>query len=132
MSGYSHNALSQDDDRSDNKLTKIFRSHCPFQVHHHFEIVPLPNKIISRLTLLLLQLPQKKELAEVHTRTTLGREPATPNIATASVLTATISLTECPDSTNLQSWGLLPWLYAKGNFWDSLMLPWLKKSLKYR
>ncbi len=121
-------ALSRDDNHSDNGLTNIFRSHCPSQVPPHFDIVPLPNKIISRLTSLLLWLPQKKELAEVHTRMTLGRGPATPNIATALVSMATISLTEYPDSTNSQSWGLLPWLYAKGNFQDSLMLPWLKSQ----
>jgi hypothetical protein len=109
-------ALSQDNDRSDDELNNIFRSHCPSQVPPHFEIVSLLNDIISWLTLLLLWLPQKKELAEVHTRTTLGRGPATPNIVTALVLTATIFSTECPNSTNLQSWGLLPWLYTKGNF----------------
>jgi hypothetical protein len=101
-------ALSRDDDRSDDKLTNIFRSHCPSQVPPHFEIVPLPNEIISWLTLLLLWLPQKKELEEAHTRTTLGRGPTTPNIATALVSTATISSKECPDSTSLQSLGLLP------------------------
>jgi hypothetical protein len=109
-------ALSRDDNCSDDELTNIFRSHCPSQVPPHFKIVLLPNEIISWLTSLLLQLPQKKELAEVHTRTTLGRGPTTPNIATASVSTATFSSTECPDSTNLQSWGLSLWLYAKGNF----------------
>jgi hypothetical protein len=121
-------ALSRDDDRSDDKLTNIFRSHCPSQVPPHFEIVPLPNKIISWLTSLLLRLPQKKELEEAHTRTTLGRGHATPNIATASVSTATTFSTECPDSTSSQSWELLPWLYAKGDFRDSLMLPWLKSQ----
>jgi hypothetical protein len=119
-------ALSRDDDRSDDKLTNIFRSHCPSQVPPHFKIVQLSNEIISWLTSLLLRLPQKKELEEAHTRTTLGRGPATPNIATALVSTATISSTECPDSTSSQSLGLSPWLYAKGNFRDSLMLPWLR------
>ena len=121
-------ALSRDDDRSDNKLTKILRSHCPSQVPPHFEIVPLPNKITSWLTLLLQRLPQKKELAEEHTRTTLGRGAATQNIATASASTGTISSTECPDNTNLQSWELLPWLYVKGDFCDQLMVPWLKSQ----
>jgi hypothetical protein len=119
-------ALSRDDDRSDDELTKIFRSHCPSQVPPFFEIVPLPNEIISWLTSLLLRLPQKKELEEEHTRTTLGRGPATPNIATALASTATISSMECPNSTSSQSLGLSPWLYAKGDFRDSLMLPWLK------
>jgi hypothetical protein len=42
----------------------------------------------------------------------------------------TISLMECPDSTESQSWGLLPWLYVKGDFQDRVMVPWLKSQLK--
>ncbi len=110
------NALSRDDDRTDEKLTKILHLHCPSQVPPHFEIVPFPSKRVSWLISLLLWLPPKLELAEEHTRITLGRGPATPNTATASASTGTISLMECPDSTKLQSWGLLPWLYVKGDF----------------
>jgi hypothetical protein len=40
-------ALSRDNVRTDNELTKILRSHCPSQLHQHFKIVPLPNKIVS-------------------------------------------------------------------------------------
>ena len=36
-------ALSRDDDRTDDKLTSILRSFIPLQVPNHFEIVPLPN-----------------------------------------------------------------------------------------
>jgi hypothetical protein len=82
----------------------------------HFKIVLLPSKIILWLTLLLQRLPQKPKLAEEHMRMTLRHGPATPNTATASASTGTISLTECPDSTELLSWGLLPWLYVKGDF----------------
>jgi hypothetical protein len=109
-------ALSRDNDRTDQELTKILRLHCPSQVPPHFKIVPLPSKKVSWLTLLLLWLPPKPELAEEHTRTTLGHGPATPNIATALALTGTISSMECPNSTELYSWGLLPWLYVKGDF----------------
>ena len=70
----------------------------------------------------------KKELAEEHTRTTLGRGAATQNIATASASTGTIFSTECPNNTNSQSWELLPWLYVKGDFRDQLMVPWLKSQ----
>ena len=108
--------LSRDDYRTDKELTKILRLHCPSQVPPHFEIVPLPRKIVLWLTSLLLQLPPKPELAEEHTRTTLGRGPATPNTATALASTGTISSMECPNSTELYSWGLLPWLYVKGDF----------------
>ncbi len=109
-------ALFRDDDRTDKELTKILRLHCPSQVSPHFKIVPLPSKIVSWLTLLLLWLPPKPELAEEHTRTTLGRGPDTPKSATASASTGTIPLIECPDSTESQSWGLSPWLYVKGDF----------------
>ncbi len=110
------NALSQDDNRTDEELTKILRLHCPSQVPPHFKIVPLPSKIVSWLTLLLLRLPPKPELVEEHTRMMLGCGPATPNTATALASMGTISLMECPDSTESQSWGLLPWLYVKGDF----------------
>ncbi len=123
-------ALSWDDDRTDKELTKILRSHCPSQVPPHFKIVPLPSEIISWLTLLLQRLPQKPESAEEHMRTTLGCGPATPNTATASASTETISLIECPDSTELLSWGLSPWLYVKGDFRDRVMVPWLKSQSK--
>ncbi len=41
------NALSRDDDHTDKELTKILHLHCPSQVPPHFEIVPLPSKIVS-------------------------------------------------------------------------------------
>ncbi len=37
---------------------------------------------------------------------------------------------ECPNSTELQSWGLSPWLYVKGDFQDRVMFPWIKSQLK--
>ncbi len=49
------NALSRNNDRSDEELTLIFRSHCPSQIPDHFKILPLPNEIISWLTVLLLR-----------------------------------------------------------------------------
>jgi hypothetical protein len=39
-------ALSRDDNRSDDKLTNILRTHCYSQLPQHFKIVPQPNKII--------------------------------------------------------------------------------------
>jgi len=46
-------ALSWDNDRTDDKLTQILCSPCSSQLPQHFEIVPLPNEIISWLTSLL-------------------------------------------------------------------------------
>jgi hypothetical protein len=53
------NSLSCNNIRSDEELTLIFCSHCPSQIPNHFKILPLPNKIISRLTALLHRLPEK-------------------------------------------------------------------------
>jgi hypothetical protein len=61
-------ALSRDDDRTDEELTRILRTYCPEQVPEHFEIVPLPNEIASWVTSLLLRLPRKMQLQEQHTR----------------------------------------------------------------
>ena len=66
-------ALSRDDDRSDEELTNILYSHVPEQMPPHFEIVPLPQEIVSWLTSLLSTLPVKTQLQERHTRTKLGR-----------------------------------------------------------
>ena len=63
-------ALSRDDDRSDEVLTKILRRFVPSQVLSHFEIVPLPKEIVSWLTSLLQKLPVKEQLQEQHTRRT--------------------------------------------------------------
>jgi hypothetical protein len=49
-------ALSRDMDRTDNKLTQTF-FHVPSQLPTSFKIVPLPNKIVSGMTLLLQRLP---------------------------------------------------------------------------
>ena len=46
-------ALSRDNNRTDDELTQILGSHCSSQLPQHFKIVPLPNKIISWLTSLL-------------------------------------------------------------------------------
>ena len=66
-------ALSWDDDRSDNELINIFRSFTPSQIPDYFEIVLLPREIFSWLILLLQRLPVKEKLREIHTRTKLGR-----------------------------------------------------------
>ncbi len=66
-------ALSPDNNRSDDELTHIFCTHCPSQIPPHLEIQPLPNKIISWLTALLLKLPVNLQYNEKHTRTKLSR-----------------------------------------------------------
>jgi hypothetical protein len=66
-------ALSWDNNRTDNEPTRILRSHCSFQLPHHFKIVALPNEIFSWLTSLLRQLPVKQQLVEIHLAIKIGR-----------------------------------------------------------
>jgi hypothetical protein len=66
------NSLSCNGNWSDEELTQMFCTHCPSQIPPYFEIQPLPSKITSWLTVLLLKLPVKAQLNKKHTRTSLG------------------------------------------------------------
>jgi hypothetical protein len=118
--------LSRDNNRTDDELTQILRSHCPSQLPQHFEIVPLPNKIVSWLTSLLLRLPAKQQLVETHSTTKLGCGIVTQSTAKALDSETTISLKTCPEPTKSKSSEVSPWLCVKGDFLDHVMLPWLK------
>jgi hypothetical protein len=109
-------ALSRDDDRTDEELTKILCSHCPSQVPKHFRIVPLSNEITLWLTSPLLWLLMKPRLAEEHTKTALRCGTATSTIATALDLEEIISSMTSPDNRESNFWRLLLWLCMKGNF----------------
>ena len=65
-------SLSRDMHLSDLDLTAHILKHFPSQVPHSFNIVPLPNKIASWMTSLLLTLPIKPQFKEKHTPTMLG------------------------------------------------------------
>ncbi len=93
-----------------------------------FKSVPLPSKITSWLTLLLLWLPVKQQLVEKHTRTKLGRGTNTPNGANNAKLATTYSSTDSPDSTRSRSWAPSPWLSVKDGFFDKAMISWLKNQ----
>ncbi len=117
-------ALSRDDDRSDDDLTSLLYRFAPLQMPHRFEIVPLPNEIASWLTSLLLKLPVNEQYREQHTRTKLGRGVNGLNIANPSDCKTLTSIAST--STNeSNSWEPLPWLCVKE---DSLatMVNWLK------
>ncbi len=124
------NALSWVNNQSNEELTKILHPHCPSQLLRHFKIVPLPSKITSWLTSLLLWLPVKLQLAETHTRMTLGRGTPTSNTVTRLDSGTIFSSMECIDNSWLKPWELLPWLCIKGDFCNSVMLPWLKAQLQ--
>ena len=66
-------ALSWDDDRSDNELINTFCSFTPSRIPDHFDIVPIPREISSWLIFLLQRLPVKEQLLERHMWTKLGR-----------------------------------------------------------
>jgi hypothetical protein len=123
------NALSRDNNHSDKDLTLIFRSHCPSQIPDHFKILPLPNKIISRLTALLHRLSEKLQLFKKHTRTKLDR--GTDGQATASALAMlTLSSTNSPNTHKSSYLEPLLWLCGKQDFQRNLMLAWLTAQSK--
>jgi hypothetical protein len=117
-------ALSRDDDKSDDKVTRILRSCCPSQIPDHFEIQPLPNKITSWLTVLLLKLPVREQLFEKHTRTEIGRGNDGQPTATGLAL-KTISLTTSQDMPESNSSEHLQWPCGRQDFQDNLMTHWL-------
>ena len=85
-------ALTRDDDRTDDELTKILYLYAPEQMPERFKIVPLPNEIVLWLTSLLQRLPVKEQLREKHSRTKLGRGADGQNIVDLSASMKTFSL----------------------------------------
>ena len=118
-------ALSRDDDRSDEELTHILRTFVPSQMPEHFEIVPLPNEIDSWLISTLQKLPVREQLRERHTRTKLGRG-GDGSLGATQLDSKTSSSMTSPDTNVSSSLEPLPWLCAEEDFQDRLMLPWLK------
>ena len=101
-------ALSRDDDRSDQELTNIFKLFCSSQIPSHFKIVPLPAEIVSFLTSVLLKLPEKMQLQEKHTRTKLGCGLDGSSISNQSASKKTSIFKNLQDSTESDSWEPLP------------------------
>ena len=120
-------ALSRDDDRSDNELTNLLYQFVPEQMPEHFEIVPLPKEIVSWLTSSLQKLPVKEQLREKRSRTKIGRgvDGAVMQVPSASPTIST--LTPSAEDKESGSWEPLPWLSEKEGFRGSLMKPWLSQ-----
>jgi hypothetical protein len=116
--------LSQDMDRSDDKLTQILFTHVPSQVPNSFKIVPLPNEIVSWATLLLRRLPV--QYSKEHTKTTLGRGDDGKNSANPQDLKKIYSLSNSQSNTEDTFSVLLLWLCMKEDFQDLVMLSWLQ------
>ena len=118
-------ALSRDDDRTDEELTDILHTFCAQQTPKHFRILPLPKKISSWLISLLQRLSVKEQLQEEHTRTKLGRGSGGGSSANP-LASSTFTSTASAGDSESDSWELLPWLCAKGDSRVMLMKPWLK------
>ena len=121
-------SLSHDDDRSDEELTQLFCTHCSSQIPPHFKIQPLPNKITSWLTALLLKLPVSKQLKEAHMRSKLGRGGAGKNILSLSESKLMTTLRTSRESNDTPSLVPLPWLSKKQDFQSQIMRDWLQKQ----
>jgi hypothetical protein len=119
-------ALSQDMDRSDDKLTQILFTHIPSQVPNSFKIVPLPNEIVSWGTLVLRRLPSQPQYSEEHTKTTLGCGDDGKNTANPQALKKIYSLSNSQSNTDDTFSMVSPWLCVKEDFQDLVMLPWLQ------
>ena len=109
-------ALSRNNNRSNDELTLIIKLSCPTQVPSHFEIQKLPNKIISWLTALLLKLPAKEQVREAHTRSKLSCGAAGRNISNPLVSRTTSTLNNSHKSNGTHSSEHLPWLSGKRGF----------------
>lgn len=121
-------ALSRDDDRTDQELTNLLYQYVPEQMPTHFEIVPLPNVIASWLTSLLQRLSVKKQLRERHKRTKIGRSndgSCTPNPSDSAT---TSSLTDFPDQEESNSWEGFVWLCEREDIRGPLMRSWLRRQ----
>ena len=120
-------ALLCDFDRSNNNLTQILHNTCPSQFPHHFQIVPLRNKISSWLTLLLQKLPVREQLREAHTKTKLGCGNDSLCISTPLDSATTLTSNPSHDPNKTGSLEPLPWLTGRDNIWERLMTPWLQE-----
>ncbi len=121
-------SLSCNLDRTDEELTQILFTHVPMQMPPSFKIVPLPSKISSYVTLLLRRLPVQQQYSKEHRTTTIGNGNVGGSTANPLASATTTSLNKSHKTSNTISSALLPWLCAKGDFCDQLMLPWLLKQ----
>jgi len=123
-------ALSRDDNRSDEELISVIKSFCPSQVPSHFEIFQLPKEIILWLTALLLKLPVSTQLRKVHTRSKIGCGDGGKNTPVQLESKKISSLKTSTENTDTSSLVHLPWLSWKQDFQEHLMNNWLQAQSK--
>lgn len=117
-------ALSRDDDRSDNELTNLLYSHVPEQMPEHFAIAPLPPEIVSWLTSLLQRLSVKEQLRERRSRTEIGRSGGGKSTPSPSVSPTTSGSTTSTEPTESKSSVPSQLPFDKAAFLERLMTPW--------
>ena len=123
-------SLSRDMDLSDMELTSHILTNFPSQVPHSFNIVPLPNEIVSWMTSLLLTLPVKEQFREVHTPTKRERGDVGPTTANPSVLPTTFSSHPSPNNNKQSSSAPSATHSEKDDIREALQAPWLLQQSK--
>lgn len=123
-------ALSREMDLSDVDLTNLLRLSVPSQVPERFEIVPLPNEIVSWLTSLLLLMPVQERYREEHTKTTLDLGNDGENTAAQQDWDTTPTSHPSPDKNKSNSSGPSQPPSATQDLRESLQLPWLCRQSK--
>jgi hypothetical protein len=123
-------SLSRDMDLSDTELTTHILTNFPSQVPHSFNIVPLPNEIVSWMTSLLLTLPVKEQFREVHTPTKRERGDVGPTTANPSVSPTTFSSHPSPNNNKQSSSAPSATHSEKDDIREALQAPWLLQQSK--
>jgi hypothetical protein len=111
-------ALSRNNDRSDDKLILIIKFFCHLQFPSRFKILQLPREIISFLTVLLRKLLVKEQLREEHTRSKLGCGEDGRNMPIPSALKMTSTSKTSLKKNATSSLAPLPWLLGTRYFQD--------------
>jgi hypothetical protein len=93
-------ALSCDDNRSNEELTNGIKPFCTSQVPSHFEIIQLQKEITLWLTALLLKLPVSMQLSKVHRRRKIGRGAGGKNTSNRSKSRTMSCLNTFPENTD--------------------------------
>lgn len=121
-------SLSRDFDLDDAELSKYLHLHYPSQLPPHFQVVRIPSEIESWLTSLLLRLPVKEQLRELHMTT--RQEPIDDGKSTSSpsVSGTTPSSTISQDVNGTSSSAPSPQQFEKEDFQAILSKPWLQEQ----
>jgi hypothetical protein len=123
-------ALSRKSFLSDNELISFLRTTYPTQVPSHFEIVPVPNKISSWLTSLLLKLPASEPSNQEHTPTTPSPGHDGQTTAPPSDSGMTSSSTPLTPNNGHTSLGPSESPSEKVDIREKMQLPWLLRQSK--